>query len=132
MPSEIELKLNYDSIPLSKRLAMTGTAGMTKNSVQSEMNWGPEINMIDRESGFTPLMNAAANGNPTSISTLMDRGAEGDYAEPRKQLTLVIACKKGNAEAADMLLKRGVSISIPSKNGMDPIMWAVRTVSWMY
>ena len=64
MPSEIELKLNYDSIPLSKRLAMTGTAGMTKNSVQSEMNWGPEINMIDRESGFTPLMNAAANGNP--------------------------------------------------------------------
>ncbi len=125
MPSEIEQKLNYDSIPLSKRLAMTGTAGMTKNSVQSEMNWGPEINRIDRDTGYTPLMNAAANGNPSSISTLMDRGAEGDYAEPRKGYTaLVMACKKGNAEAADMLLKRGVSISIPSKNGMEPLMWA--------
>lgn len=34
MQSDIELKLNYDAIPLSKRLAMTGTTGMTKNSVQ--------------------------------------------------------------------------------------------------
>jgi ankyrin repeat protein len=127
MPSEIEQKLNYDAIPLSKRLAMTGTAMMTKNSIQTEMNWGPEINRIDPDSGYTPLMVAAANGNAGSISTLMDRGAEGDYREPKKGYTaLIVASKKGNAEAADMLLKRGVSISNSDKNGMHPLMWAAK------
>jgi ankyrin repeat protein len=127
MPSEIEQKLNYDAIPLSKRLQMTGTSMMTKNSVQTEMNWGPEINRIDPGTGYTPLMVAAANGNPASVSTLMDRGADGDYREPKKGYTaLIVAAKKGNTDAADMLLKRGVSISNADKNGMQPLMWAAK------
>ena len=76
--SELTQKLNYDSIPLSKRLAMSGTASMTKNSIQTEVNWGAEINLIDPTSGYTPLMVAAMNGNPMSVQTLIDRGA-GEY-----------------------------------------------------
>ena len=39
---------------------------------------------------------------------------------------MIVASKKGNAEAADMLLKRGVSISNSDKNGMHPLMWAAK------
>jgi hypothetical protein len=86
-PSETFLKLQYDSIPLSKRLQMSGTVNMTKNSLQTEVNWGAEINRIDPQTGYTPLMVASINGNPESVKTLIDRGAEIDYKEPVKGRT---------------------------------------------
>jgi uncharacterized protein len=123
--SALEVALNYDSIPLSKRLAMQGTTKMTKNSVQTEVNWGAEINRVDPHSGYTPLMVAGINGNPESVKTLIDRGAIVDYKEPTKGRTaLICACKKGNPDAVSMLLHKGATLSVVDNNGMYPLMWA--------
>jgi len=126
-PSETMLKLTYENIPLSKRLQMSGTASMTKNSIQTEVNWGAEINRLDPHSGYTPLMVAAINGNPESVKTLIDRGADIDYKEPIKGRTaLICASKKGNASCVDMLLHKGAAISVVDHNGMHPLMWAAK------
>jgi len=126
-PSETMLKLTYDNIPLSKRLQMSGTVNMTKNSIQTEVNWGAEINRLDPHSGYTPLMVAAINGNPESVKTLIDRGADIDYKEPIKGRTaLICASKKGRASCVDMLLHKGAAISVVDHNGMHPLMWAAK------
>ncbi len=123
--SALTQQLNYDAIPLSKRIAMSGTATMTKNSLQTEVNWGSEINRVDPTSGYTPLMVAAINGNPMSVQAMIDRGAEVDYREPSKGRTaLICASKKGNAEAAEMILHKGASQGVCDNNGMYPLMWA--------
>jgi len=125
--SELELKLNYDAIPLSKRLALSGTANMTRNSLQTELNWGPEVNFVDAATGYSPLMAAALSGSVASISTLIERGADLNYQEPRRGRTaLLLACKNGKGEAVELILHRGASTSITDKNGVTALMWACK------
>ena len=126
LPSELEQKLNYDSIPLSKRLQMVGTTTMTKNSLQTEVQWDhKELNFVDKETGYTPLMAACLNGNATSVSTLIDRGADLNYQEPKRGRTgLILACKNGKAEVVEVLLHRGAAVSITDRNGVTALMWS--------
>ena len=125
LASELELRLNYDSIPLSKRLQMVGTTSMTKNSLQTEVNWGPELNFVDAETGFTPLMAAAIGGSAGSVSTLIERGADINYQEPKRGRTaLLLACKNGRAEVVEVLLHRGAAVSLGDVNGATALMWA--------
>lgn len=130
--SELELQLRYDNIPLSKRLALVGTTTMTKNSLQTvamgpETTWGQDINFVDKETGYTPLMAAAVNGNPSSVATLIERGAELNYQEPKRGRTaLILACKHGRAEVVAVLLHRGAAVSITDRNGVTALMWAAK------
>jgi hypothetical protein len=98
MASATELVLKYDSIPLSKRLEMVGTTGMTKNNkVEDDIpeSWAQIVDIVDPETEFTPLMISCQNGTLSTVRTLISRGAKIDYKTTALGLSPLIVASKG-------------------------------------
>lgn len=132
--------MNYNAIPLSKRLANMGsTINRTQNMQNKEeelpvsevanqtIDWSGNLNITDPETGYTPMMGSAMNNNSYTIRVLVERGADLHFKDPfRGRTALHIASKFGQNEAVEQLLHFGALINCVDNAGMTPLMHAAK------
>ncbi|KAK2735763.1 hypothetical protein FQN57_001143 [Myotisia sp. PD_48] len=71
------------------------------------------------------LLQAAAHyGCARAIDILLDLGVDIDSVNEEGETVLFQACKAGNLEATELLLRRGATVPISAKNGETPLHWA--------
>ncbi|XP_013422003.1 fibronectin type 3 and ankyrin repeat domains protein 1 [Lingula anatina] len=75
--------------------------------------------------GFTPLMQAATKGYLDILRTLIENGADVNFANESKKTALMMACFSGNLAEAQELRKHGADYNARDKGGSMPIHWAV-------
>ncbi|CAJ0923572.1 unnamed protein product [Ranitomeya imitator] len=72
--------------------------------------------------GRTPLMIAAQRNHPTVCSLLLDRGARVDLCDRTgSETALLLACEKGNIQAAETLITRGADPTLHDSKGCDAL-----------
>jgi len=82
------------------------------------------LKTVDRE-GMTPLMRAAASGQPAVIEALIGSGASVKEQDPVTGTTpLMAAATAGQEEAMKTLISRGALIEGKDKTGWTPLMHA--------
>lgn len=132
MSSATEQALNYESIPLSKRLQMVGTTGMTKNMKIPFDNipnipesWNEAIDIIDPNTGYTPLMMSSQNGTVATVRVLLSRGAKMEMKDFKCGYSaLILASKYGHRDVAEELLRRGALTNTTDGKGKTALMHA--------
>ena len=76
-------------------------------AIQEALRRGVDVNTVDSV-GLTPIMRAAATGNPEVVRLLIARGANINEMNPVHQMTpLGFAVHNGHDEVADILRKGG-------------------------
>ena len=83
-----------------------------------------DINYRNADSGRTPLMSAAQNGNAQIIEMLLRRGADMNTRDNEDQTALHFSAGNGKLEAMTILLKRGADRETHGLYGHTPLMWA--------
>ncbi len=78
------------------------------------------------ESGHTPLMMAAAQGNRHIVDILIDANARMDTQDNYGRTALGWAAQGGHVGIVEQLLDAGADINIQDKEGQTPIMLAIR------
>lgn len=68
--------------------------------------------------GWAPLHYAAAVGDVTIISLLLDKSAYIDTESPNKTTPLMMAARGGNNEAVKVLIEAGADVSLKNDQGM--------------
>eukprot|EP01039_Chlorochromonas_danica_P006056 gene6056-6670_t len=92
-----------------------------------DVNWRTGINLVDPDTGLTPLMLAAIQGKQPIAQVLLERGAEVDYKESRKGRTaLHIAARSGQVAVAVELLKRDAAVNATDRFLKTPLMHAAK------
>ncbi|XP_053331042.1 ankyrin repeat domain-containing protein 35 isoform X2 [Spea bombifrons] len=76
------------------------------------------------DDGRTPLMIAAQRNHPMVCSLLLDRGAQIDLTEREKKTALILACEKGNLQAAETLVSKGADPRPKDNRGCDALAYA--------
>lgn len=102
---------------------------------------GAQVNTVD-EGGFTPLLNAAGNGDRSAamVKLLLEHGAQvnvksGDTAEIVKNGPLLIghvtplqwAAAEGDYETVEALVKAGADVNAKDVRNATPLVFAVAT-----
>ena len=105
---------------------------------------GAKVDVREKWRGQTALMWAAAEGQPAMVKLLIAHGADvnarstvNDWerqvtAEPRKQARpsggftpLLYAARRGCAECATLLLKRGAQVNLADPDGVTPLLLSI-------
>ena len=75
--------------------------------------------------GLTPLMRAAARGDATQVTSLLDKGADPNAATPAQRITaLMCASYFGHTAVIRVLMARGASIAQKDAQGAAAVDWA--------
>lgn len=99
----------------------------TKEMTGRDVNWRTGINMVDPETGLTPLMVAAIQGKQPIALALLERGADLNYIETRKGRTaLHIAARAGHVGVLQELLKRDPRVNSTDRFQKTPLMHAAK------
>ena len=136
MSSALEFAMNYESLPLSKRFDLKGTNNMTRRNVIGK-DEDPDLsslagyvnsnnyNIVDPDTGFTPLINASIDGKIPIVRVLLDRGADLEYREgTRLRSALILAAQYGQHAVVEHLLYRGAMVNRTDKYDMTALMHA--------
>jgi hypothetical protein len=131
MASKLEYFMNYDSVPLSKRINTSTTKLMTKNITKEirgrDVNWRSGINTIDPETGYSPLMVAVIQGKKDIAAALIERGAEVEQSDANKGRTpLQIAAREGQLGVLLELLKRDALVNSVDSHRKTSLMHAAK------
>lgn len=109
---------------------------------------GVDVNFVrhwPRSSQYVPLVIAANNNHPTTVSMLLDAGADvnsamsGLYGSPSYQVhwigpatssqvrstALIVATRKGYKEIVSMLIKRGADANLADSEGKTALAYAI-------
>ncbi|KAK5660771.1 hypothetical protein OQA88_12137 [Cercophora sp. LCS_1] len=87
--------------------------------IDSLLSIAPEaINIIDHDN-FTPLIHAIVHGHYTCVERLIDRSARLDPVTDTDHVPLNLACERGEAAIAELLLKHNAQI-LPDAEGLYP------------
>eukprot|EP01031_Cornospumella_fuschlensis_P047168 gene47168-57768_t len=98
-----------------------------KELVGRDVNWRNGINIVDPDTGLTPLMLAAVQGKVQIGTVLIDRGADLEFAEAKKGRTaLHIAARCGQLGMLNELLKRHSLVNSTDKFMKTPLMHACK------
>ena len=100
-----------------------------------KQDWKAALRMLDAgalvetadDTGVTPLMAAARQGNIDILRNLLDRGARVDFADFSGLCALHYAIKAGKLEAVQLLLPRVSNIETISTAGNDVLTMALKT-----
>jgi ankyrin repeat protein len=128
MTTHLEHYMNYNSIPLSKRIEKSTQS--TNRNVNYELkgrdiNWRSGINTVDSETGLTPLMVAIIQGKKDIAVALIERGAEVEVIDGKKGRTpLAFAAKEGQSDLVKELLKRDALVNSTDSYKKTPLMHA--------
>lgn len=78
-----------------------------------------------RSDGCTPLLAAVQANNPSTVTVLLEHGADASIADTMNFDPLYWALHKGFYPIADVLLAHGVNVNRPNSQGNSPLMSAV-------
>jgi ankyrin repeat protein len=130
MATALQHYVNYDSIPLSKRIEKHLLSDQRNPNSQikgRDINWRSGINTVDPETGLTPLMVAIIQGKKDIVVALIERGAEIEATDARKGRTcLQIAAKEGQHQILLELLKRDAVVNSSDNHQKTPLMHAAK------
>ncbi|MEA5593236.1 ankyrin repeat domain-containing protein [Rivularia sp. UHCC 0363] len=90
------------------------------------INQGVDINLIDKDSGQTPLMIAVSNPDVSidMVCFLVENGADINAVESQFQDTVLgFAVKAGNLDKIQFLLDAGTDINYRTPNGNDVVVF---------
>jgi peptidoglycan/LPS O-acetylase OafA/YrhL len=90
-------------------------------AIERNLANGVAVNAPDPEHGGTPLLWAAANGEPEIIEFLIQQGADVNAADPSGGTALHAAAFLGHVQAVKVLVKSGARINAPNKRGDTPL-----------
>ncbi|KXZ51279.1 hypothetical protein GPECTOR_13g766 [Gonium pectorale] len=85
-----------------------------------------EVNVQEREHGWTALHVAAARGSDPIVRELLARGARHDILDKDGRTALHLAAQSGYVEVVRDLLRRGASPAVRDKSGAAPYDLAVQ------
>ncbi len=87
---------------------------------------GANVGATDKR-GRTPLMSAIQSRNPDVVKALIKGGADVNARDEVQCTALFRAAGPfGDAAIVGALLQSGAEVNLSDKNGMTPLMWAVR------
>ena len=117
-------------------LAQEGECTPLKHAIQNDrldiaealIAAGAKVNTADY-SGWTPLMNAAVEGQAELVSLLLNHGADpnirimskGLSKEDKGETALILAARNGQAEVASLLIAAGADVDMDSALGASPL-----------
>ena len=64
------------------------------------------------------------NSNTEIAKALIDKGADVNAEDKKRQTVLMIATAKGNIEIAKILIDKGADVNAKDINGATALMWA--------
>ena len=80
---------------------------------------------VTNEFGYTPLSEAAKQGDARMVKMLMDAGSGTEGANPDGQTALMFAIKNGDLPIFQMLIDAGAKVNVVEKvQEQTPLMWA--------
>ena len=96
-------------------------------AAQDETKVGELVSLLERgapleatdHAGWTPLGDAAGNGNLEAVKILLKFGADINHASEEGLTPFVEACNTGNLEVAHYLLEQGAKVHLKSKTGLS-------------
>lgn len=116
----IEVMTDEAGPPLH-RLVRTGQ----EQGVAELLKQKPDVNE-KAESGWTPLLYAAAQGYPRIVRMLLDAGANPEICNLRGITPLIFGARYGNLDVCKILLEFGADVDAPDQGieGITALMWA--------
>ncbi len=87
--------------------------------VEMLLDRGGAIDVQSDDRGFSPLMDAAQNGDRSLVTYLMQRGAEPNLVSKDGQSALVIVVGRNDVETAKLLLENGADPDQADKLGLS-------------
>lgn len=116
------------------------SAACNPNQVRIAVEHGLDVNAKDVSLGFTPLMNAAGNGDLESVKILLAHGADVNAVSAKDPITvlngpvdlgyytpLMLASFYGPPEIVDALLQAGAKVDPKDIRGRTALHYAVST-----
>lgn len=102
--------------------AGVGNAGM----VALLLARGAELNLQDRNEGWSALIHAIFYKRDTIVALLLDRGAELGLRAHRGYAALHVAAETQNENAAKLLIQRGADVNVADARKRTPLHEAAR------
>jgi uncharacterized protein len=110
------------SLHYAASLPFIGTTALLLQHSLTKLNAGGSL-------GRRPVHYAASSGDVATVRLLLDAGAEIDAVADDGSTALILACAKGHASVAEILLERGSNASMLDSSGLAAIHHAVRSSS---
>lgn len=85
---------------------------------------GADIDIIDRQTGWTPLMYAASNGSTQLCHILLSYGANVAKVSSDNKTPLMIAASAGHYDLAKILLESGADVNDQNTRSSPPLLLA--------
>ena len=114
---------------INSSLAAKNPKGETllHKAAQDETKVGELVSLLERgapleatdNAGWTPLADAAGNGNLEAVKILLKFGADINHANDSGETPFVESCNTGNLEVALCLLEKGAKVHLKCKKGFS-------------
>lgn len=87
---------------------------------------GLDLNLIDKNTGYTLLMNAVVNNDIDAAKFLLKHGANPNIKGFKKETALIFAVHQKNLKMVRLLLKNGADPEIKHKKGFNSLQYALK------
>ena len=94
--------------------------------LQAIINAGDDVNHINKENGYTPVMWAARYGHPECMELLIIAAADVNKTGCDDSALMFVSAYKGNIRCVELLLKAGADVNKEDGQGVTALMCAVR------
>ena len=103
-------------------LCIAASHGQT-DLVRFLLSRGARLDLTTNKSDWPALFRAASSGNPATVQTLLDVGADIFHRDKNGKTLLCHACSSGSLETLDLVLQHGAhhQYDLPRANGLRPI-----------
>jgi ankyrin repeat protein len=109
--SELALRVEV----LEARLALA-------NARIAELEGGADVDAADEETGLTPLMDAARNGQLAVVESLLAKGAQAGRARKDGNTALTLAAQNGYETVVAALLAKGAQADVAMRDGATALL----------
>lgn len=102
---------------------LAAAAGGQHREISSNISqYKTQINLLDRETGKSPLHFAAENGHSDTVRVLIENGANPNIVNTKNQSTpLHSAAFYGHTQVIRELIRGGASINVYNSNKITPL-----------
>ncbi len=94
-----------------------------RNDCEEMVNWlldrGADLNMISKDRGYSPVMDAVWRKNYSLTKLFVEKGANLNLISSDGQPILVLAVGNGNAKIVELLLEHGADADLCDSMGMS-------------
>ena len=131
--AEQKQMIDYESVIRQLQLDLEKTPNLPNQkeilglylSLLRQYQANPNIELREKETGWTSLMFASYSGHTNVVSDLLSGGAKVNARGGDGETALTIATMAGHTDAVKMLLSAKADLYAEDQNGMTPFMLAV-------